>query len=307
MKKALVTGSSGFIGRNFVRYLQSQGWDVSGGDLLEGLDVLNILRSDNDTVFDLVFHAAYHVGGRAAIDGTNMYLAKNLELDAAMFEWAVRTMQRHVVYFSSSAVYPVQYQTQEWVQYWGEDRAPLEEIDVEPGKTLMPDAHYGWAKLTGERLADVVRASGVPVTVIRPFSGYGEDQSLDYPFPSIIDRALKGDYTVWGLQGQTRDWIHIDDVIGATMAIVESGTHLPVNVCTGRGVDMGELMRLVVADAHSLDPQGHPHAGEIDVTYQTDKPMGVFYRVGDPSQMNRYYAPKVSLEAGIYRALKGRV
>lgn len=303
MKKALITGSSGFIGRNFLRHLESQGWSIWGGDLLEGIDVLDLLRSDDDTVFDLVIHAAYHVGGRAAIDGVNMNLAKNLELDAALFQWAVRTSQRRVIYFSSSAAYPLRYQTQDWVQYWGHDRAPLEEVDIEPGKTLTPDAHYGWAKLTGERLAEVARANGVPVTVVRPFSGYGEDQSLDYPFPSIVNRVLAGDYTVWGIEGQTRDWIHIDDVIAATMAIVESGTHLPINICTGRGVEMGELVRMVAREAHGLAPVLH----DVDVTYLPDKPMGVFCRVGDPSLMHQYYTPKITVEEGISRALKGRV
>lgn len=305
MKKALITGDAGFIGGHFFKHLQDQGWDLWAGDIVDGKDARDFFAGD-DMVFDLVIHAAYHVGGRAAIDGLNTHMAKNLELDAAMFQWAVRTRQRRVVYFSSSAVYPIQYQTDEWLHYWGEDRSALEEIDVEAGRTLMPDKGYGWAKLTGERLAQMANAHGVPVTIVRPFSGYGENQSLDYPFPSIVDRALKGDYTVWGPQGQTRDWIHIDDVIAATMAVVESGTHMPVNICTGIGTEMGQLLQLVVDQAHILDPDSHPCGKEITVTYQPDKPTGVFYRVGDPSLMHTFYTPKISLEEGVCRAIKAR-
>lgn len=303
MKKALVTGSAGLIGRHFSRHLLEGGWDVFGWDIKEGNDALKLFRFDG-TRYDLVVHAAYHVGGRAAIDGTNMNLVYNLHLDAAMFDWAVRTQQRHVLYFSSSAAYPVEYQTKEWADRWGEYDARLQEGDIALAHPMPPDAHYGWAKLTGERAAAVARDHGVRVSVVRPFSGYAHDQSLDYPFPAIVDRALRGDYHVWGPKGQTRDWIHVDDVIGACMAIVEDGTEDPVNLCTGRGVTMEELMRMVVHEAHLQRPSEFPHSDEFEVAHLEDKPTGVFHRVGDSTLMDRFYSHRISLEAGIRKAVR---
>jgi nucleoside-diphosphate-sugar epimerase len=51
-------------------------------------------------------------------------------------------------------------------------------------------------------------------TVFRPFSGYGSDQDLNYPFPSIIKRAmlimnLKKNFVVWGTGLQMRDFVFI--------------------------------------------------------------------------------------------------
>ena len=53
----------------------------------------------------------------------------------------------------------------------------------------------------------------------RPFSGYGEDQSFDYPFPSLIRRVLNKEapITIWGSGDQCRDFIHIDDIVEAVM------------------------------------------------------------------------------------------
>ena len=127
-------------------------------------------------------HAAAIVGGRAKIDGNPLALAVNLELDAAMFQWALRTRPGRVVYLSSSAAYPVGLQGTR-------DHRPLLEGDIQVDDFWpvfgTPDALYGWAKLTGERLAALARAEGVPVSVVRPFSGYSHDQSEDYPFPAF--------------------------------------------------------------------------------------------------------------------------
>jgi len=321
-----------------VRELESRGYEVWQSDIAhdpsapmygnyyhDALDVFGKITR----VFDLIIHAAYHVGGRAAIDGVNTNFAKNLQLDAAMFEWAVRTKQKRVLYFSSSAAYPVVYQTRSYQEAFGA-LAPLDnphkwlsedDIDLaDPAEILAPDANYGWAKLTGERLAEDARRNGLHVSVVRPFSGYGEDQSLDYPFPSIVRRAASGDLSVWGPPGQSRDWIHVDDVVRGALAVVESETTDPVNLCTGVATEMGELAEMVFSMANCS--QGIPEGCESErggwdlcefcddhearqrkPNYLEDKPYGVFYRVGDPTRMLQYYTPRVSLEEGIRRAL----
>lgn len=311
MKKALVTGSAGFIGRHFVQKLENDGWDVFDIDLAErpgySSDVLYYFN-EYDKVFDLVVHCAYHVGGRSGIDGVNLNFPKNIQVDAAMVEWAVRTKQKRVLYFSSSAAYPIQLQGKPASPYRLRERDLNLDLEGREGAVgepldLGPDKEYGWAKLTGERLARDARRNGLAVTVVRPFSGYGEDQSLDYPFPSIVRRAQAGELMVWGPPGQCRDWIHIDDVVEGSLAVVESETEDPVNICTGVATEMGDLMRLAYKTAHGVTPE-EASDGFATVIYDESKPTGVFYRVGDSTRFNQYYTPKISLEEGIRRALQ---
>jgi nucleoside-diphosphate-sugar epimerase len=308
--RALVTGSAGFVGRHMVAELARRGWNVSGVDLVPTAGFRAWCGDANDVFrgnyypgerFDLVVHCAYRVGGRAAIDGEPRNLAKNLELDAAMFDWAVTTGQRAVLYFSSSAAYPVRLQTAEWVGINGVHLLAEDDINLhQSSKTgdWTPDARYGWAKLTGEKLAEAAAETGLLVHVVRPFSGYGEDQNPDeYPFPAIVRRAAAGDLSVWGPPGQRRDWIHIDDVVRGALAVVDADERRPVNLCTGLATEFGDLAQLVW------------RAGQLadgicpSVRYQPERPTGVMCRVGDPARMFGIYWPRVTIEEGIRRAL----
>jgi nucleoside-diphosphate-sugar epimerase len=296
VKTALVTGASGFIGRHFTRYLrETLGYEVTGIDLVESsgvitLDANHLFRPELqvDARYDLVVHAAYHVGGRATIDGNPSVLALNLALDAGMFEWAVRTGQRHVLYFSSSAVYPVELQTGKLVEG---DWFLLNEKHACTHLPLLPDARYGWAKLTGEKLAQAAREQGLDVTVVRPFSGYGPDQSLDYPFPSLIRRVWdrENPVEVWGSGNQVRDWIHVSDVVRGAMAAVEEDDVHTTNLGTGYGASMREVIEIAMRITGYNAP----------IVPLRDKPEGVMERVCDPAYMHTFYTPRVPLEAGI--------
>jgi nucleoside-diphosphate-sugar epimerase len=289
---ALVTGASGFIGRHFTRYLRDTlGFRVDAVDITPSDGVIqgdaNDLFATSNTVYDLVVHAAYHVGGRATIDGNPSVLALNLALDANMFDWAVRTGQERVLYFSSSAVYPVELQTGKA----GSARPfLLKEEHACPELPILPDARYGWAKLTGEKLAAAAREQGLPVTIVRPFSGYGVDQSTDYPFPSLVGRVLRREspLTVWGSGSQVRDWIHVEDVVRGAMIAVESDMGL-VNLGTGLGTSMANLLGIAMKVTGWSAP----------LERLRDKPDGVMERVADVSRLHDIFRPCISLESGI--------
>ena len=266
--KILITGDAGFVGRAFHRALAKQRHDITGIDLVNGKEVRHFFATD-DTQFDIVIHLAAIVGGRMTIEGNPLSVASDLAIDADMFQWALRTRPKHIVYFSSSAAYPIFLQKLAYQQ-------KLREIDINLEHIRTPDFTYGWAKLSGEMLASYARAEGLKVTVLRPFSGYGADQALDYPFPSFIERAKrKADpFEVWGRGTQVRDFVHIDDVVGATFAAVINDVAV-MNICSGRPTSFIELAEMVMLQANYLAP----------IKNNLDAPIGVEYRVGDTTRM----------------------
>lgn len=298
--RALISGDRGFLGRHFTAELKRRGYEVHRMDVKATtsqdcrtyfrtyLSRGQVYQEANAGHFDLVVHCAAVVGGRETIERDPLKTAESLSIDAEMFRWAAVARPGRVLYFSSSAAYPVHYQT-------GPPGVQLQEDDVW-GARLNPDEVYGWSKVTGELLAERLRQAGVPVTVVRPFSGYGADQDPSYPFRAILDRVKErnpGPLEVW-CGDCVRDWIHVDDLVAGALAIAESGTEDPVNLCNGIPVSFYDLARLM------LDMSGQIDTG---ILANPDAPQGVKYRVGDPTRMLTYYTPKISIGEGITRAL----
>ena len=324
--RALITGGCGFVGRRFVRRLLNDGHDVDViDDLSTGLhpdewpsflrptvaqrlnrlqfsyhDLRDFIRLEYGfakmSSYDLVIHLAAVVGGRLKIEGDPLAVATDLAIDADFFNWVVRDPPKKVIYFSSSAVYPVESQQR--------DRAcPLSEgfVDFERNRLSLPDMTYGWAKLTGEYLAQhAAKKYGLDVVIYRPFSGYGCDQALDYPFPSIIKRVVDREdpVTVWGSGEQVRDFIYIEDVVDIVMATMDKlrpGEALNLGSGTATSFYQLAAMACLVLD--------HKAMIAIDPT----KPEGVFHRVADVHKMSHYAKPTVSptsLEEGIRRVAR---
>ena len=282
----LITGHKGFVGKHFVKALADS--DITGIDIKDGNDCRDFFRYRKDK-FDLVIHLAAIVGGRATIENEPLSVATDLSIDAEFFNWVHRTKPKHVVYFSSSAAYPIELQDPR-------HKYRLAEPDIRLDAVSNPDLTYGWAKLTGEYLAQFITDS--KMYVFRPFSGYGSDQDKDYPFPSFIDRALaKADpFDIWGDGEQVRDFVHIDDIVQAVLWHVIQGFDGTYNICSGIPTSFNELAQMVCEEAGYS-----PKFNHIE-----NAPVGVQYRVGNPYQSHAHFEPQISLREGIRRALKER-
>lgn len=287
--KILITGHKGFVGKYFVEKYKDQ--DITGVDIADGNDVRNFFK-ENREYYDLVIHLAAIVGGRATIEGNPLSVATDLAIDSDFFNWALITKPGRIVYFSSSAAYPTKFQgNEDWVR--------LNESMIDLDNISNPDLTYGWSKLTGEYLAKFVQEAGIPVHIFRPFSGYGTDQSLDYPFPSYIKRAVDrmDPFEIWGDGEQTRDFIHMSDVVNAVDEAIKQDIQGPVNLGWGRRTTFNELAKIVTEiEGYSPEFKHLPAA-----------PVGVLNRIADPTKMLTFYTPKITLEEGIERALKGIV
>lgn len=271
--------------------LTKEGWLVTPVDTKSAVspsDARDVFRRWSGP-WDLVVHCAAVVNGRQTIEHSPMDQVIDFELDAALFRWAMEVNVGKIVYFSSSAAYPVS------LQRAGSTHR-LRESDIDLDEPKLPDALYGWTKLTGEMLARTAQNAGQDVLIVRPFSGYGSDQDDCYPFPAIMRRAFDWDdpFIVWGSGNQVRDFVHVNDITQAVMTFIEAGLSGPINIGTGRATSMATLATMAAAMC------GYTPT----IKALSDEPEGVFYRVADTSEMERYYTPQVSLEEGIEQAVR---
>ncbi|MEZ5490834.1 MAG: NAD-dependent epimerase/dehydratase family protein [Gammaproteobacteria bacterium] len=314
MERALITGGCGFVGRHFASELLQRGYSVTiVDDLSTGLHPdrwpefltkkgdLKFINQDVRTYFnesaqsfDLILHLAAVVGGRMTIEGDPLKVATDLAIDAMFFNWLPKLTPapKVVLNFSSSAAYPIKYQTKE-------NQKLLTESMIDFSKDIgVPDMTYGWSKLTSEFLAQCCTEKyGINVLSFRPFSGYGEDQDLSYPFPRICKRVLdrENPIVIWGSGQQVRDFVHIDDIVEFVLeATTRMSPGQSINISSGVATSFFELGR-VIQDCAGID---------IELQNDPSKPEGVFYRVGDNAEQLKFYNLKVSLKDGITRSLE---
>ena len=300
-----IFGGCGFVGRRFVRRLAEQNHDIvvvdnlSTGQSPENwmfpapgkvnyhfADVRSFIRGLDPATFDLVIHCAAVIGGRLTIENDPLAVATDLSIDAEMFNWIVRGTKRpHLIYFSSSAVYPVELQVERCHCALAEGLVTFNNTRIG-----MPDMTYGFAKLAGEYLAKFAHEKyDLPVTIYRPFSGYGEDQDLSYPLPALVKRIVDGEnpVPVWGSGNQTRDWIFIEDIVSCVLATWREGGVF--NIGSGHGMSFAGLLS-VLRDILGAD---------FDIAPDPTKPEGVFCRVCDPYKMEQHFKPQVPLRMGL--------
>ena len=299
--KALITGGAGFVGRHVCMRLARGGYEVtlvdnlypgSGCQPLEQWmphlrpdparveliqdDCRNFFRrpATQTPQYDVVVHLAAVVGGRLVIENDPLAVAVDLSIDAEFFYWLSRLkyQPKRVHYFSSSAAYPVAHQRHDHHQELTEGMIEFK------GEFLgQPDLTYGWSKLTGEYLARLTHERhGHHITCYRPFSGYGEDQDMTYPFPAILMRAARSEtpMTVWGSGRQMRDFIYIEDCVDGMLTVSEKvGDGSAVNLSTGIAINFNDYASLAWEIVHGS-------RSGLEVKNTADKPEGVFARYG---------------------------
>jgi len=268
-------------------------------------DIVPLLQSDLDTPgaarfpkFAEVYHLAAIVGGRAVlIEQDPIIIAQNHVIDALFFQWIARNAKSigRVLYMSSSVAYPKALQNK------GKEQT-LKESDLvfeDSGRIGLPESIYGWLKLTGEYLAVVcARKYGLKICCVRPFNGFGDDQELSYPIPSIAARAARREdpLTVWGSGDQSRDFIYIDDFISALRASI---THVSdgsaVNIGLGKNTTFKEVAA-IFAKLEGYQPV---------ITGLAEKAEGSYTLRSDVTKLKSFgWQPRVSVEEGFAKVFK---
>ena len=252
--KILVTVSDGFLGSNTVRYLKNKGYNVTAYTQ----DVKHNLPYET---FDCLYHFAAFVGGRKGIDNNKWLITENIEIDRKTFQWAEQWCKK-IIYPSSCAAYPLYLQEL--------PNTPMHEEQF--GTTKLFDL-YGLSKVVAESM---LKTLDIPVHIMRPFSIYGPGQTMDYPLPSIIERAKQRECSVWGSGTQTRDWVYIDDALVIFEHLLHQKDPITVNIATGKAITFKEVAEIVYKTVHGIN---------IPVKTQTDEPEGAGHRVGSTERM----------------------
>ena len=126
-------------------------------------------------------------------------------------------------------------------------RHPESAMPLAEDAQQMPQSVYAASKVAQEVAAlQACRDSGLRVICVRSFNHSGAGQTADYLIPSLVARArgVRGgsEPTLKLGNDVVRDYLHVDDVVLAYLALLERGTPGDVyNVASGRGVSVRQL------------------------------------------------------------------
>lgn len=286
----LVTGGSGFIGGALVESLREEA-DVRVLDRTPSPTVPDDVEfvegdiRDQETVdaaatgVDVIFHQAALVSVEESVARPLESHAINTTGTLQVLE-AARRNDARVVVASSAAIYGTP------------EQVPVAETDP-----LVPTSPYGVDKLAVDHYVRLYHELyDLDAVALRYFNVYGPGQAgSDYA--AVIDvfmrQARAGEpITVEGDGEQTRDFVHVDDVVRANrLAATTTDVGAGYNVGTGESVTINELAAAVKRAVGSESEIVNVDAREGDIRRSCADLSRANARLG--------YAPSVDLDSGL--------
>jgi len=288
----MVTGATGFIGRHVVASLHRQGYEVHAvarrvpsagtarvhwhvGDLLTpGLAPQLIAAAAPDALIHLAWEVG--TGGAWQSDLNDRWRRATGELVEAF-----AAPDRRALLAGTCAEYQ-----------WDES------VCAEQGTPIRPATRYGQAKDGARTDADAIaRREGLSLVWARIFFTFGPGESPQRLISSIARTVLAGGLAQATHGRQVRDYLYVEDLADALVALLASDVRGQVNVASGVPVDLGWLA------TRAAQLAGDPQRLELGaLAPRPDEPRRILADVGRLRD-EVGWRPRVGIEEGLARTV----
>lgn len=272
MSKCIVTGGAGFIGSHLTDQLIADGHGVVVIDNLllgkkefinpqahfEHVDIRDYARVKEITVgADVIFHLAADPRLPLSIEDPLTTHEINVTGTLNILMSAKENGVSKVIFSSSAATY-------------GDIPSPIKETDVQ--HPLNP---YGLHKKMGEEYCEVFSSLyGLSTVVLRYFNVFGPRKTAggSYPMviPAFLQQRIEGkELTIVGDGEQTRDYVHVYDVVRANILAwksdIKSGE--PINIASGLQTSVNTIAQLIGGETtHIPERKGEMRFIQADIS-----------------------------------------
>lgn len=276
--RILVTGGTGFVGRNLVPLMRQRGLNPltptrQQYDLLEQSAVRQLL---GDHTPDVVFHLAGLIGGIGANKARPAdFCYQNLLMGTMMLHECFKAGVKKYITVMGGCSYPAK------------APSPIKETELFNGYPQMESAPYSLAKAMSAVQAEAYRRQhGFNAIVLVPGNLYGPHDNYDlnnsHVIPALIRKYIEAkaagenEVPAWGSGKPTRDFVYVADVCEALLLAAEKydGSDI-INISSGNTITIKELTETV---AELTGYRGR-------VVWDTSKPDGQMFKGFDVSRM----------------------
>jgi UDP-glucose 4-epimerase len=298
----LVTGGAGFLGVALANRLVRDDHHVRVIDNLLTGDPTRLdpaVFFDRGDVADIPklwtllqgIDCVYHLAARVSVAESRLYPRDYNHVNVGGTVSVMEAMRdagvKRVVLASSGALYGEQ------------DHQPIVET-----QQPHPDSPYGVSKLAAEYYVRTIGAQwGIETVSLRIFNAYGPGQRTRPAHPPVVPQFLKqalrgGSLVVLGNGEQTRDFVYVDDVVDALLAVAtaEGVDQAVINIGSGVEVSINSLLATTARVVGK----------EVSVIQNTDQSGGVSRLCADITLARQLlgFRPKFDLEEGLHLTIK---
>ncbi len=296
MIKILITGSSGFVGKNivnnkkFTNKFQIYSPSSKDLDLLDSRNTSEYFKKVNP---DIVIHCAGKVGGiMKNINSQYEFLHKNSMMILNLINTCLTENINKFINISSSCIYPKSF------------NRPINEDDLLTGKIEPTNEGYALAKIIGLKLTEYISDNLEGYKTIIPCNLYGPYDNFDkndsHMIPAVINKITQAKnlnlqtVKMWGTGNVRREFMFIEDFVDFLLFYIKNFDKVPqkMNVGTGKDYSIREYYNTI---SKIIGFQG---SIESDQT----KPEGMKRKLVDISYQDKLgWSPSHNIEEGILK------
>jgi len=297
----MVTGGAGFIGSHVADRMLADGADVlvvddlSTGSLanlpagarFEQIDIVDPGFGDlaSDFRADTILHCAANASVVRA-DADPAGDARSNVLGTIEVAKAAAAARSRLVYVTTGGA------------LYGNPRY----LPADEDHPIEPLSAYGLSKWVAERYISLLLGSDPPAIVLRLANVYGPRQRTDLEGGVVsifIDRLQRGlPLEIHGDGSQTRDFVFVSDVADAVLLASDCQTALTVNVASGTGTAINELVSTLTRLSGRTPVVRHTAERPHDIAHSRLDPRRARERLG--------WTPKIDLETGLQLTWQAR-
>lgn len=299
-KKILITGGTGFVGTNLVKYLRRNGYENLYVENSKSYNLLDKKRTEEmfeHIVPDIVIHLAALCGG-IGVNSRNpgRFFYENMMMGLNVIEACRKYNVHKLVDLSTICAYPCI------------TPIPFSEKDLWAGLPEYTNMPYAIAKKAlGVMIDGYHRQYGLNATVIMPTNLFGPHDSLDlsknHVIPALIRKVVDAKenqesiIVCYGDGSPTRDFLYVDDVCRAIELSINTDTPPdPMNIGGGLEISIKNLVESII---ELVGYEGSVH-------WDTSKPNGQPRRCLDSSKAKEIlgWVPKFDFKEGLKKTIE---